>query len=289
MYVISYFTSTDEALHLATSQDGVEFVPLNGGAPVLRGGVGTRTLRDPFVGIGPDGQYHLLATDGWTSPYIVHATSTDLLTWSEQRLLPVMAGIEGAHNAWAPEFFADETGRYCLIWSSVVAAGATADGQVWQHIGQDHRIWSCTTEDFRSFSPAEPFFDPGYPVIDATVHPVDGGGYLMAFKDERGTNHPDTRYKDIHVTTFAKPGGPYRAPVGPVTPTLVEGPTLYRRGGEWVMLFDRFLEGSYGALASTDGVSWRPTDVALPRGMRHASVLTITDRRASAQLAVGKW
>ncbi len=275
MYVISYFTTADEALHLATSHDGVVFTPLHGGAPILRGGVGTRTLRDPFIGAGPDGLYHLLATDGWTSPYIVHASSADLMTWSQQRLLPVMAGIQGAHNAWAPEFFPDGTGRHRLIWSSVVAPDATADGQVWQHVGQDHRIWSCTTKDFRSFSPAQVFFDPGYPVIDATVHPVDGGGYLMAFKDERGTNQPGTRHKDIHVTTFDKPGGPYREPVGPVTPPLVEGPSLYRRGDEWVLLFDHFLEGRYGALGSTDGLSWHPTEVSLPAGMRHASVLTI--------------
>ena len=80
MHVMSYFTNEDEALHLAVSPDGRYFAPLNGGRPVLRGAVGTGRLRDPFIGVGPDGVFHLLATDGWTSPNIVHAASTDLLT-----------------------------------------------------------------------------------------------------------------------------------------------------------------------------------------------------------------
>jgi hypothetical protein len=288
MYVISYFTEADEALHLAVSRDGEQFAPLNDGRPVLRGTVGTRALRDPFIGVGPGGVFHLLATDGWTSPSIVHATSTDLLTWTDQELLPVMAGIDGAHNAWAPEFFLDESrDTYYLIWSSVVEAGTTASGRDWQNTGQNHRIWHCTTEDFRSFSPASVFFDPGYSVIDATVEAVTGGGFLMAFKDERGTNDLTTRHKDVFITTFDTAGGPYRDPVGPVTPSVAEGPSLYRRGEEWVLIFDHYLEGRYGAVSSMDGLAWRPVSLSLPAGMRHASVLKIPQGFRTHELAIG--
>ena len=85
---MSYFTTLDEALHLAASQDGHRFAVLNGGAPLLRSTVGTRTLRDPFVGLGPDGMFHLLATDGWTSRSIVHAVSADLRAWRGRSLSP---------------------------------------------------------------------------------------------------------------------------------------------------------------------------------------------------------
>ncbi|MDX3226714.1 glycoside hydrolase family 43 protein [Streptomyces sp. ME19-01-6] len=274
MYVVSYFTTAAEALHLAYSHDGEEFVTANGGRPVLRGTVGTGRLRDPFIGVGPDGLFHLLATDGWTSPYIAHATSVDLVTWSPQELLPVMAGVEGALNAWAPEFFLDRgTGLYHLIWSSVVESGCTAEGRDFEHVGQDHRIWHCVTEDFRTFSAPDVFFDPGHSVIDATVREVEGGGFLMAFKDERGTNDVATAHKDIHVTTFDTPGGPYTSPKGPVTPSVVEGPSLFRRGDEWIMIFDHFLEGRYGAVRSDNGLDWEPASLVLPPGMRHASVL----------------
>jgi hypothetical protein len=280
MHVMSYFTDRDEALHLAVSRDGLHFSALNGGEPVLRGTVGTGRLRDPFIGLGPDGVFHLLATDGWTSPHIVHATSTDLRTWSDQALLPVMADVAGAHNAWAPEFFHDPaTAEYHLIWSSVVEPDAVEPGTAaadrdWQNVGQDHRIWHCTTRDFADYSAASVFFDPGYSVIDATVTRHDGR-FLMAFKDERGINDPATDHKHILVTTFARPGGGFTEPHGPVSPAAVEGPSFYRRGGDWVLLFDHYLEGRYGAAVSADTLDWRPAEVSLPSGARHASVLTL--------------
>ena len=40
---MSYFTTLDEALHLAASPDGHRFEVLNGGAPLLHSTVGTRT------------------------------------------------------------------------------------------------------------------------------------------------------------------------------------------------------------------------------------------------------
>ncbi|HTJ67133.1 MAG TPA: glycoside hydrolase family 43 protein [Actinospica sp.] len=277
---MSYFTELDEALCLAVStDDGRSFEPVNDGLPVLRGSVGTGALRDPFLGLGPDGRIHLLATDGWTSPSIVHAVCEvgQWDSWSEQRLLPVMEKVPGAHNAWAPEFFLDHTtGRYHLIWSSVVDDAVPAEGRDWPNVGQDHRIWSCTTEDFSSFSESAVFFDPGHSVIDATVV-RDGERFLMAYKDERGVNDPSTSHKHIMLTSFTRPGGPYEAPRGPVGPSPAEGPSLFRRNGEWVMIFDHFLEGRYGAVRSGDGVTWEPAEVGLPPGVRHASVLALRD------------
>lgn len=272
---MSYFTDRDEALHLAVSSDGRAFHPIDAGAPTLRGAVGTGRLRDPFIGVGPGGLFHLLATDGWSSTQIVHATSPDLRTWSRQRLIPVMAGVAGAHNAWAPEFFFDErAGLYHLIWSSVVDLERSADDRDWPNVGQDHRIWHCVTADFETFSAADQFFDPGYSVIDATVVRHDGR-FLMAFKDERGVNDVSTDHKHILVTTFGEPGRGFSEPVGPISPAAVEGPTFFQYDGGLVLLYDHFLEGRYGASFSSDGFTWSPIHVDLPAGVRHASVLTL--------------
>jgi hypothetical protein len=276
-FVMSYFTTEVEALHLAASDDGQTFTALNDGRPVLRGQVGTRTLRDPFVGLGPGGLFHLVATDGWHSPNIVHATSPDLRDWSAQTLVPVMASVPGAHNAWAPEFFYDPNcERYQLLWSSVVEPIGPGQSRDWQHVGQNHRIWGCTTTDFRSFSAAEPFFDPGFPVIDATVA-RDGDGFLMAVKDERGANDLDTSHKNILLTTFTTPEVEFSPLSAPISPAPVEGPSLFRRNGHWVLIFDHFLEDRYGAVSSPDGAVWSPTEVSVPDGARHASVLTVKE------------
>jgi hypothetical protein len=279
MWVASYFTDEDASLHLAASTDGYDFAALNDGRPVLRGTVGTRQLRDPFLGIGPQGNFHLLATDGWSSPQIVHSTSEDLVTWSEQTLIPVMSHVRGARNAWAPEFFLDrQQNVYHLIWSSVVEPDVGETARDWQNVGQDHRIWHCTTADFLTFSCADLFFDPGYSVIDATVL-ADHGRYLMAFKDERGTNDFHTANKCVRLSTFLSPGGPFTKETDPVSQRLVEGPALFRRGDQIIMIYDHYLESRYGALESSDGTRWKPTSITLPAGMRHASILTVPSDR----------
>jgi hypothetical protein len=278
-FLVSYFKRDDEAMYLASSEDGFAFEPVNGGEPVLRGEVGTRTLRDPFIGRGPDGRFHMLATDGWSSTSIVHASSVSLEEWSPQALAPVMRGVPGAQNAWAPEFFVDrETGLAQVIWSSVVDVGAGP--RDWLAGSHEHRIWGSSTSDFQSFSPARLFFDPGYSVIDATVQPV-ADGYVMVFKDERGTNENSASHKRLVVTTFGKPGAGFTTPASVIgdgrLPFLVEGPSLFRRGDEWVLIFDFYLEGGYGALSTRDWMTWQPAEISLPPGMRHASVLSLPD------------
>jgi hypothetical protein len=275
-HLLSYFTNADEALHLAISFDGATFVPLNGGRPTLHGQAGTGTLRDPFIGFGSDGDFHLLATDGWSSTSIVHARSSDLVTWSEQTLVPVMAAVPGALNAWAPEFFFDPVeGEFHIVWSSVVdTAGGNAPD--WQNESQEQRIWGAVTQDFISFSPSAPFFDPGHSVIDATIR-FAGDKFVMAYKDERGRNDPETDHKHILVTTFDRPSGPFAPPAGPVTPATTEGPTLFRRGTHWVMLYDFYLSNHYGAAISEDAVNWEQVMVDMPAGARHASVLSLSE------------
>ncbi|MDP9382170.1 MAG: hypothetical protein M3Q29_18905, partial [Chloroflexota bacterium] len=212
MYLMSYFRTEAEALHLAFSEDGLRWEPLNGNQPVLEGSVGSRTLRDPHLSRDREGQYHLFATDGWSSDRIIHCWSADLLNWSAQQSLPVMASIKGTRNCWAPECFRDqEHGVYRLIWSSTVQPDESPTS--W-----DHRIWGCTTDDFYSYSLPEPFLDPGYSVIDATVAAYEGR-YLLAFKDERGENRLGTPYKAIRVCLSSAATGPWVEISDLVTPS----------------------------------------------------------------------
>ena len=271
MYLFSYFRTEAEALHLAISEDGFSFHAVNDNRPVLAGEVKTRTLRDPFITQTPDGRFHLLATDGWKSTSIVHACSDDLITWSGQAAVPVMGEVPGTRNAWAPEAFCGrEGGLIRLIWSSTVSDDPGDN--------PGHRIWACETEDFLSFSPSHLFFDPGYNVIDATVSAY-GDAYLMAFKDERGENKEGTDFKAIRTAMSLSASGPFESVSDLVTPSLVEGPTLYRKDDLWVMLYDHFVEHRYGASLSEDGRHWQVSEVEvlLPEGPRHGSVIEIDD------------
>jgi hypothetical protein len=276
MYVMSFFRLAEEALHLAVSDEGLRWRPVRGGEPILHSSVGSKSIRDPFLCRTADGRFHLLSSDSWNSQSIVHAVSDDLLNWQDTALIPVMAAIPGARNAWAPEAFWDEEAScWRLIWSSSTSENNTPSDF-------NLRIWSCATEDFVTFTPPALFFDPGYSVIDACVVRA-GSRYMMAFKDERGQNPPHHlepgQRKAIAIAFADTALGPWTEISELVTPALTEGPALFRRRGQWVMIFDQFIENQYGALTSTNGVVWEPPTEPLefPPVPRHASVLEIPD------------
>ena len=277
MFLMSYFRTEAEALHLAVGADGLRWDALNGNKPVLAGTLPGGSIRDPFLLRSVDGLFHLLATSGWREQGILHAQSDDLIHWQEQTSLPVMAGVPGVRNCWAPECFYDfEEGAYRILWSSSVAVNAAEED--W-----DHRIWEVTTKDFQIYSPSRVFFDPGYSVIDATVTRF-GGRWLMAFKDERGNNQLGTDFKAIRVAWAAQAAGPYSETSALLSPPLTEGPILFHRNGMLTMLFDHFMAGYFGGLQSADGQTWNalPEPLVLPDGLRHAAVLEVEDTVVAA-------
>jgi hypothetical protein len=64
-------------------------------------------MRDPWLGQGPDGTWHMLWTWGWSAKKmggtlkIGYASSKDLIHWSPQRALYVMENEPTARNLWA--------------------------------------------------------------------------------------------------------------------------------------------------------------------------------------------
>lgn len=264
---MSYFRKKAEALHLAISEDGFKWKALNGNKPILYRTVNTKTMRDPFIIKTQNGRFHLFCTDGWRSRHIIHCFSHDLLNWSEQEALPVMVNILGAKNSWAPECYYDrEKKLYKILWSSTVRGL------------RGHRVWSTTTEDFKRYDHPNLFFDPGYSVIDATVT-YHNDEYLMAFKDERVVGFPICFFKAIRVCSSKNGSGPFTNISGLVTPKLTEGPTLFRCDNQWIMFYDHYFKGHYGASSSDDGHKWKviANKVQFPDGVRHCSIFSVDD------------
>ncbi len=272
MYIFSYFTTEEERLFLAASEDGFNWSNVNDGKAVAASEVGTRQMRDPHIIQGKDGWFHLVWTDGWASRSIGYARSRDLKHWEDQRLIPVMEHLELTQNVWAPETFYDATvDAYRIVWSSTVGDQ-----------GRDHRIWSTTTKDFETFTEARLFFDPGYNVIDATV--IDRGDhFFMVYKDERGTNEASTDNKAMRSCKLDKAGDERDRPAvsdisGLITPVLTEGPSLYPvtlpEGEGWCLIYDGFHEHYYDARVSLDLYDWMPLSkrIGLPIGARHGAV-----------------
>jgi len=275
VYLFSYFLGNGEdGLHLAWSEDGLTWRPLGGGRSFMTPAVGNKLVRDPCLCLGPDGVFHLVWTTGWGDRGFGVAHSADLLSWSEQKFVPVMAETPGAKNCWAPEIIWDaHAERYLIYWSSTVE-GRFAETAASGDDGWNHRIYRTATRDFRTYEPAELFYEPGFNCIDATIAAF-GDGYVMVLKDE--TRHPPA--KNLRVSFAERMDGPWSPASAPFTPAglWVEGPSILRVGEFWHVYFDAYTQGRYGLMRTRDFREFEDlSDRAnFPPGTRHGTALAV--------------
>jgi hypothetical protein len=256
----------DERLHLAISEDGRHFVPLNEGQPVW-----DRWIRDPFLARDPEGVWHLVGTTR-VRRHLLHATSRDLRHW-EAEDLPVATELlhaEGrpVNNVWAPEWVWDEAqGEYFVFWSS------SAEREGWDR----SRLYASRTRDWRTFSPPVLMFAPPYSVIDGSLLRHDGRWWLFHKEEEFGPATGERRA--IRLAVADQLEGPYETVGEPVAPTITEGPCVAPDpvAGGWLLYFDYCMADGYGLSHSNDLTTWTPvTDIDFPDGARHGSVSELT-------------
>lgn len=271
-----FYTTGESGLHFAWSEDGYRFELLNGGASFLKPAIGeAKILRDPALMRGPDGVFRLVWTTGWTGKAIGYASSRDLIHWSEQREIPVMAEEPKTQNCWAPEVIWDPANQHYLIfWSSTVLGRFPETENSNRRPDRNHRIYSTTTTDFETFTPTRLHYNGGFNVIDATLAP-DGGRWLMFVKNE--TFAPKTE-KNIRLIRAQTPSGPFSEPSPPITGAYwAEGPSALQVGSTWFVYFDKHMENRYGLVVSDDLEHWRDVSdrVSFPKDARHGTVLRV--------------
>jgi hypothetical protein len=274
--VFCYFKNNgQDGLHLASSRDGYTWTALKRDSTFLRPTVSKdRLMRDPCILRGADGLFHMVWTVSWQDKGIGYASSKDLIHWSEQRFLPVMAQESGTRNTWAPEINYDpSTKTYLIYWASTIT-GKYPETQSKEENGYNHRIYATSTKDFKTFTPTKLLYEPGFNVIDASIQP-DGKRYVMFLKDE--TREPVQ--KNLRVAFADKLAGPYGPASAPITGNYwAEGPTAVKLDAGWLVYFDKYREHKYGAIKSTDLTHW--TDVSdqikLPAGLRHGTIFRVS-------------
>jgi lysophospholipase L1-like esterase len=154
-YLFAYFVGNGEdGLHFASSTDGLTWTALRGGASYLAPTAGSKLMRDPCIVLGPDGVFHMVWTTGWWDRGIGVAHSKDLVEWSEQQFVPVMAHEPRALNSWAPEIVYDAAQQqYLVFWATTIPgrfAATDESGSPLKEGGRtNHRMYSTTTKDFR--------------------------------------------------------------------------------------------------------------------------------------------
>lgn len=330
-YLFAHFTGTegrptDEQVYFALSRDGVHWTDMrNDGDPALVSTVGERGVRDPFLIRAHDGsRIYLLATDlsiyhrgGWKnggaktngSTDIVIWETTDLVHWSEPRLVDVASGIPGVCFAWAPEACWDEErGRYIVYW----ATGSHED-----NVNGDYQnMYYATTEDFVTFTDPVKWIDRDSYCIDTTMIHADDGWWYRASGDgqitiERTRNPyatslaPDVRLETgdgvdswAYIGSLASIFGDERLSGG-----YLEGPELFRlndsdvrvvdgRAMRYGLMCDQYRLGlgylpfRSASLASADRADWdAAADVDLGAlKKRHGGILPITEAEYRAAM-----
>lgn len=233
-----------------------------------------KLMRDPCIIRGHDGRFHMVWTVSWKEKSIGYASSPDLIHWSEQQNLPVMAHEAEARNCWAPEITYDEPSKQYMIYWATTIKGKFPETRDASENAYNHRIYYTTTTDFKAFAPTKLLYEPGFNVIDATIK-KDGQQYVMFLKDETRT----PPQKNIRLAFSTSLAGPYGKAGSPITGQYwAEGPTVTRVGSQWVMYFDKYVDHKMGAVASDDLKIWRDISdqISFPNGTRHGTVFTIS-------------
>lgn len=283
--LFSYFTGNGEdGLHLARSEDGLRWTALNGGKSYLQPNVGeNRLMRDPCVMQGPDGMFRMVWTTSWNGKTIGYGASKDLIHWT-QEAVPVMAYEPKAANAWAPEIVWNAAeGDYWVFWASAVRGKFPGGDEAIvsdQHPLRNHRLYYTTTKDFKTWAPAQLFYNPGFSVIDATLD-WDGDGWVMFAKNE---SELPTPAKYLFTVRTKALGEPFTAPSPRITGNYwAEGPTAIKLNGVWHVYFDRYRDHHFGLVRSRDLVHWDEASdqLVMPKGIRHGTVFQAPDEVAA--------
>lgn len=271
-YLFSYFIGRGEdGLHLAYSTDGVNWEALNDGKSYLAPELGDKLMRDPCIIKGGDGLYHMVWTTGWKDQIIGYSSSKDLISWSDQKAIPVMKHEPEAMNSWAPEVFYDEANKeYLIFWATTIPNRHSPIKMSERENKYNHRMYYVTTKDFETFSETKMFYNPDFSVIDCTILEKNEKFYMF-LKNE----NPNPPEKNIRLVSANKPGGPYPLEVSdPITGKYwAEGPTPLIVDDYVYVYFDKYREHKYGAIRSKDMENWEDVSdqVKFPRGIRHGT------------------
>ncbi len=265
----SFHEPANEGLRLLYSDDAYHWNDLN--QIFLKPEIGKdKIMRDPSVVQGPDGVFHLVWTCSWKGESgFGHASSKDMMNWSEQQFIPVLENEKTVVNVWAPEITYDkDNNEFIIIWASTIpfrfAKGVEEENN-------NHRMYSIRTKDFKTFSKAALFLDPGFSVIDAVIVKKAAKDFVLVLKDNTRPN------RNLKVAFAEKALGPYKQVSEPYTGHLTEGPSVVKTKGEWLIYYDAYGDKKYAAVKTKDFKTFKDAsaEISIPEGHKHGTIIQV--------------
>lgn len=301
-YIFVHFkeklTPDGEQVYFSVSRDGYHFEQLNGGKPVLTSTLGTGGCRDIEIVRTQNNKFIILSTDlcivkrmdqnnnvDWKdinhngSKRLCMWQSDDLIHFSDEKLLDL--GREDFGCMWAPEVFYDETTKkYILHWGSTVKASE------FNHMS----IYYSLTEDFKTFTKPEMYFNKENEILDSHITKV-GNTYHLFYKN---SNNPPMNMHAVSNNLFGpfthdKEFEEYMASLG--NAGSYEAATTYTLpDGRWCLMLD-FFGCEKSKMGYVPFVSEKAGDAhfkmdkeefSFPYGFKHGKVIEITDDEYNA-------
>ncbi len=225
-YLFAYFTGTSkdgQTIHLAVSEDGLNYTALRNNEPVIIPSKGVGNVRDPYIWYNEqDNYYYILATDldftdeggeySDNSESFIIWRSKDLVNWYDETFIDVraMAHLIGdtrnMQAVWAPQVLWDGS-AYVVYFS--LQCNATVTPWNWNNL---QIVYLKTTDllDQNAYYEYGVIHDPERHVIDADIIRKPGTEqYYMFYKDESASGGIQSIY---YMISDNGPTGPYYAP-----------------------------------------------------------------------------
>lgn len=273
--------SGETGIYMAIGKDGYSWAYVNEGKPVVRQSEHNELMLDPFMQRDPDGTFHMVWIWSTSAPAIGYASSNDLLHWTKNRKLPIAVSVPGALTASSPSVYYRESKKdWLILWTASVASAGAASPPM------DH-IYYSTTTDFKQFTAAQIFFDPGYSVTDANLLGSGMPGlFYLIFTDERPAERNDPLGKRIYAAEGPSMTGPWQRISEPITGSWAEAPAPIQVADGLLVYYHHAHHPQdtthdpqdYGAAFSKDMTHWNDESlrISFPNGIYHGSFLHIT-------------
>ena len=299
-YLFAYFnnnTTEGQQVCYAVSDDGIHFMPLNNGNPVLASDTIARSggVRDPHILRGTDGWFYQVLTDmdmskgKWSCLGIIMLRSQDLIHW-QHHAIHFPKRYEGTKFAnvnavWAPQTIFDDSVNKLMVYFSL---HSEKDGP----FPKDAVFYAYANDDFSDLeNEPEPLFTYPYPTIDTDIVKDENGLYHLFFNtwgSPEGLQRRQYEFRDIHDQTT------WTLITGHQQPTTLnsEGSTAYQLiNGDWMLGYDCFKDGVYQFCKINDFRSYELVLETKTEGNftpRHGSIIQITDDEYNRLKAIWK-
>ncbi len=289
-YLFPYFTGNaveEEQVHYAISNDGFNYVALNGNKPVLNAKdiSSTGGVRDPHILRRHDNKsFYMVLTDmtsskGWDSNRaLILLKSENLTDWTSHiiNIQQKYPNQENLKRVWAPQTVFDEKAqKYMVYWSM-------------QHgDGPDIIYYAYANADFTDLEEApKPLFIPKdkKPCIDGDIIYKNGIYHLFYKTEGHGNGLKKAMTDDLTSGVWIEQPG-YKQQ----TTEAVEGSSIFKltNSDKYILMYDVYMKGTYQFCESYDLDEFHVIDqqISMDFHPRHGSVIPITRKEYQHLLA----